>query len=485
MPDPIRLHPENPKIFEFRGLPRVLVTATEHYGSVMNRPFRFERYLADAAEKKITLTRLFTLFRELQGPSNPYSTCKPESPDYIAPFRRVGPGKALDGEPQYDLDQPNPEFFERLQRFLSLASGYGIIVEVVLLSNTYADPIWALNPLHPRNNLNGLEEIAWPEYMTLRHPKLFARQVAHVRKIVQETNHYDNILYEICNEPGGDFGGEGNPTLAEVNDWLIALAGIIRETEAGLTNRHLICGQEAFAYQPWEQKSTKAFQDFPVDGVNIHPLPNTTYAGKSYDQGAFMSKQLKLQALRDYCLATYDQPKPLNMDEDNIASQYKDISGWTIHRKRAWTVLMSGGHYDVIDFSIVNSCETGTPESSANIRTWMKHLSQYIHSVDLVRARPAIETVHATPAHTLPCVLAVDGEDYSIYLADNREVDEPGAGEAMQGELVCDLPQGDFDMACYSPVTGQYSPWLALRGGEGTRISLPEFHQDIVVRIRK
>ena len=50
MPVPIRLHPQNPKIFEFRGQPRVLITATEHYGSVMNRPFRFERYLEAAAE---------------------------------------------------------------------------------------------------------------------------------------------------------------------------------------------------------------------------------------------------------------------------------------------------------------------------------------------------------------------------------------------------------------------------------------------------
>src|SRR5260221_1931413 len=119
MPVPIRIHPENPKIFEFRGKPLVLVTATEHYGAVMNRPFRFERYLADAAEKSMTLTRLFTLFRELQTPINPYSTCKPESPDYIAPFVRSGPGHALDGELKYDLTRFNTEFLDRTNRFVS------------------------------------------------------------------------------------------------------------------------------------------------------------------------------------------------------------------------------------------------------------------------------------------------------------------------------------------------------------------------------
>ena len=145
---PIRIHPLNPKLFEFRGRPLVLVTATEHYGSVMNRPFRYERYLEDAADKRMTLTRLFLLFRELQSPRNPHSTCKPDSSDYVTPFPRTGPGRANNGEPKFDLDRCNPEYFERLHGFLSVASRRGIVVEVTLLSNTYADSVWALNPLN-------------------------------------------------------------------------------------------------------------------------------------------------------------------------------------------------------------------------------------------------------------------------------------------------------------------------------------------------
>ena len=73
---PFGIHPRNPKLFQFRGRPLVLICATEHYGAVLNRPFRFERYLTDAAGRGQTLTRLFTLFRELQSAVNPYSTCK-------------------------------------------------------------------------------------------------------------------------------------------------------------------------------------------------------------------------------------------------------------------------------------------------------------------------------------------------------------------------------------------------------------------------
>ena len=49
----------------------MLVTATEHYGSVLNRPFDFEKYLDDAARYKMTMTRTFLLFREQQSHATP------------------------------------------------------------------------------------------------------------------------------------------------------------------------------------------------------------------------------------------------------------------------------------------------------------------------------------------------------------------------------------------------------------------------------
>ena len=493
---PIRVHPENPKLFEFRGKPLVFITATEHYGAVMNRPFDFDTYLADAADKRMTLTRLFCLFRELQASINPYSTCKPETPDYIAPFRRTGPGRALDQEYKYDLDVPNPEYFDRLHRFVSRASEYGIIVEVVLLSNTYAPHIWELNPLNSKNNINGLEEIEWFDYASQRHPKLFARQAAHVQKIVTELNRYDNIIFEICNEPGGNAPGPNTPTLDEVNAWLAALIRTVRETEAGLENRHLIVGQQAFCYEPWEQNADLTFQQLDYDVVNMHPLPNTTYGGTSYDLGIFMSKQLTLRALRDFALATYSEPKPLNQDEDNVASQYLDSDGWTIHRKRAWTTVLSGGHYDYIDFSILPRRETGTPEAQRQIRSWIKSLSSYIHALDLVRARPLPGLFKAQPPNTLEVCFGIPNADYTIYLADERELAaargladgdgiERGAGEPISGKIALALPEGEFQVSCFDPKTNAASPALTLYGGGDVELAIPPFVHDLVVRIRR
>lgn len=491
---PLCIHPENPKVFLFRGRPLVLVTATEHYGAVMNRPFRFERYLADAADKGITLTRLFVLFRELQSALNPYSTCKPDSPDYIAPFRRSGPELAFDGQPKYDLNQWNVEFFKRLDRFLSLAAEYEIIVEITLLSNVYHPGVWMLQPLHPANNLDGMEDIEWYDYMSQRHPRLFARQCAHVREIVERTNRFDNVIYEVCNEPGG-LAAPGAPSLEEVNDWQMAIAGLIRETEANLPCRHLIAGQEAFAYQLPEdsrrsgpdvyQFADQSFASLAFDVVNMHPLSNMVYRGQYYDLGQFMQGHLRLRNLRQYCLDLYQEGKPLNLDEDNAASQYKDLTGWTIHRKRAWTALLCGAHYDYIDFTINNYCETGTPASQQAIRAWMGHLARFVHSVDLVRARPRPELLLDHPQHTAASVLVVECEDYVIYLADAREQGECGLGEALDGDIVLSLPEASFRVSCYSPLSGLYSPALSLTGSARTRIMLPQFQHDLVVRIRR
>ncbi len=494
---PICIHPQNNKLFLFRGKPLVLLTATEHYGAVINRPFRFERYLADLAVRGITLTRLFILFRELQTPINPYSPCKPETPDYVAPFERTGPGRALDGELKYDLDRPNGEFFARLHDFLSCASDHGIVVEVVLLSNTYGDPIWELNPFHSANNVNSMKAASWPEYTSMRHEDLFTRQAAHVRRIVEEINHYDNVIIEICNEPGGDFDKlPGSPTREEVNAWLDALITVVRETEAALPRRHLVAGQEAFSYSPWVQPTERSFAEMDYDVVNIHPLPNTTYAGSSFDMGDFMSKQLKLRAVRDFGQATYAEAKPLCYDEDNVASQYKDHDGWTIHRKRAWTTLFTGNHYDYIDFSIIPLRETGTEESRRHIRAWVSHLSRFMHSLDLIHSKPLRGVVRTTPPYAIETAFGVPEKRICVYLCDEREIaaarglpdsaaPSPDAGAPIEGTVVLDLPHASYRASLFDPQTGLSSPSVTIDGGPNTQVQIPPFVHDVLLDIKR
>ncbi len=492
---PIRVHPYNSKVFEFRGKPIVLVTACEHYGGVMNRPFDGERYLADTAERGINYTRLFTLFRELQSAANPYSTCKPESTDYIAPFDRVGREPALDMQPKYDLDRWNPEFLERLHRFLSKASECGIIVELVLFSNTYGDDLWRLNPLHASNNLNETESVSWYQYNTLRYPTLQRYQEAYLRRMIAEVNRYDNLLIEICNEPGGGVGAADAPEPEEVNEWLESMIRVVREIEATLPNQHLIAGQEAFAYKLKEEEfnpidvhqfSARSFGEMDYDVVNMHPLSNMKYAGKTYNLGRFMHAQMRLREYRDYCLDLYREPKPLNLDEDNCATQYRNRTGWTIHRKRAWTTIFSGAHYNLIDFSILHCLPTGTEDSQRHLRSCIGFLARFVHTFELVSARPLRGVAQSVPDTVCESVFGVAGEDFAAYLADEREVEDADLGSPIRGMLELKVPAAIYGVCCISPLTGAVSPEVTVASLDcRLKVALPEFQHDILVRVRR
>jgi hypothetical protein len=478
---PISIHPENPKYFLFRGKPLVLIAASEHYGSVVNRRFDFERYLAEAADKKQTMTRTFLLYRELQSARNPCSPVKPESPDFVAPWPRTGPGKAMDGEPKYDLDRWNPEYFSRLHRFLSLASSLGIAVELTVFSNTYSNDVWALNPLRDRNNLQGIGSVEWPEYISLRDQKLVERQSAYARKIVQETSRYDNLYYEICNEPGG--GVANHVTTREVDAWQQAVADTLRDELRKLNRQHLLMGQNAFSYMPkFGQNFDVSFSGSMLDAVNVHPLPNLTLRGRTYQLGNFMSKELQLEQCRDFFLATHREPKPCISDEDNAASMYLDDAGWTIDRKRAWIAVLCGAHYDFIDFSIKVGIEIGTQESRTKIRSWMRNLSEFIHSFDFIHAQPAPDWIVGQPAHLVTAALAKPGEDYIAYLADARELTDPTAGQPIRGDISFRLPQGNYRVCLYSPTGGTFSPCLPAEGGRVVTFELAPFTEDIVIR---
>jgi hypothetical protein len=92
-----------------------------------------------------------------------------------------------------------------LRRFLSAASKRGIIVELTAFSKTYADN-WALNPFRAKNNKQGVGNIEWPEYVSLKDKELLRRQAEYARKIIRETSEFDNVYYEICNEPAAAQG---------------------------------------------------------------------------------------------------------------------------------------------------------------------------------------------------------------------------------------------------------------------------------------
>ena len=200
-----RRHPSNPRCFLYKGKPIVLITATEHYGAVLNGQFDYVPYLDELARNRLNLSRTFTFYREVEDSIPPLgytNTLAPRPGQEVMPWKRSGPGKANDGGMKFDLDQWNPAYFTRMKAFLKAAAARDIIVEIVFFCNPYRPSIWSWFPLHPDNNVNGaggnIAEVG--EFMEIHDPRIFERQSGFVRKIVQELNEFDNIYFEICNE---------------------------------------------------------------------------------------------------------------------------------------------------------------------------------------------------------------------------------------------------------------------------------------------
>ena len=67
---PIRLHPKNPRYFEYRGKPIVLITSAEHYGAVINKDFDYVKYLDALQSFELNYTRIYPAM--LIEPSNKF-----------------------------------------------------------------------------------------------------------------------------------------------------------------------------------------------------------------------------------------------------------------------------------------------------------------------------------------------------------------------------------------------------------------------------
>ncbi|MDE0098620.1 MAG: cellulase family glycosylhydrolase, partial [Truepera sp.] len=448
------------------------------------------------AGKRQTLSRCFLLFRELQTfdpglhpvPVNPHSPCKPLAGEYVSPFARTGPGFATDGYPKFDLDRWNPEFFERLHGFLTAAQERDVIVELTLFSNTYHQAVWNLNPLNAVNNINGVGTIARQDYLSLRDSVLHERQLDYVRKIVREVNAYDNIYFEVCNEPFTEQASltplGDHATAEEFLDWHRSVRAAIRGVEAELPKQHLIFQVPTESWRT-DTALEHTLAEGEIDAVNLHDYQNLSYKGTPLPPlSRFMHRDLRLARIQHLWTSVHEVGRPFVFDEDNAATNALDEQAWIIHRKRAWTTICSGGHYNMIDFSIqVGGQERGTPASQATIRSWMKHLSSFIHGTGFVAMRPIREFALERPDATLDVTLANDAEEYVIYLADAREVDDVTLGEPRAGTLRFTLPEGNYCARLFSPAQGRYQEGaIGLAGGD-VSLDLAPFTHDLAIHI--
>jgi hypothetical protein len=408
---PIRLHPDNPRWFEWRGRATALITSAEHYGAVLNPDFDFRRYLETMQREGMNYTRLFSgAYVEPPGAFGiTRNTLAPAPGRFLAPWARSDqPGYAGGGN-KFDLDHFSPEYLARLKDFITEAGRRGLIVELTLFCSTYTDAQWAVHPLNPTNNVQAIPIRSWKAlHTTAAEPAIAERQEKLVRWLVRELNGFDNLFFEIQNEPWSDNHAMGdfiNPYMVEHHKWPNAveittvasvgwqrrIAQAIADEERALPHRHLIA------------QNIANFR-LPVMDGDLVPEASILNFHYAYPEVVDWNRGLR---------------RVIGYDETGFAG--KDDR---TYRRQAWNFILSGGGlFNSLDYSFTVGREDGTDVEnqapgggSPDLRRQLKILSDFIHRFDLAKLEPNPLLVVRAPG-VVPRVLSSrDAKSHAIYL---------------------------------------------------------------------
>ena len=438
---PIQLHPDNPHYFLWRGKPTVLITSGEHYGAVLNRAFDYKKYLKTLESYGFNLTRTFSgAYCEPIGAFKiQNNTLAPAKDKLTCPWARSKTPGYANGGNKFDLTKWDNTYFKRLRNFVKEAGKRGVVVELVLFCPFYKDDMWKLSPMNAVNNINNIGKMERTEAYTLSHPRLLAVQDKMVRRIVKELRDFDNIYYEICNEPY--FGGV---TL----EWQKHIAETIVKVEAKFIRKHLIAQNIA-------NKSEKV----------VKPNPNVSIFNFHYAKPP--------KAVTE----NYGLNKVIGDDETGFAGSESKP-----YRLEGWDFIIAGGAvYDNLDYSFTVGHEDGTAKINAPgsggpvLHKQLEILKDFINSLDFIKMKPDNSVIKGgIPDKATARALVQAGRSYAIYIKGSNEV-----------KLIVEFPKGTYRAEWVNTKTGKVDKTETFQHDNGNRtLSSSKYVDDIALRIR-
>jgi len=476
--EPIRVWPANPHYFARHGKPVVLATSDHHYGAVIDADFDFARYLEFLSASGLNLTRI-------------YPGAMFEAPDkYVAgnplgprPGRQILPWARSDatgahstlaepGQPsrKLDLDRWSPDYFARLKAFVELAERKDIVVEVAFFNGMYADS-WPLMPLYHGNNVQAVGRYEAEEcgLFTTRNPRnedVIRYQRAYVAKIAAELNGYDDVIYDLSDEPllqGRPDGSIVNLAEAEVVPWLHAMRDAFLEAEAPLPKKHLL-GQTVQSLSP--DLSGEPWCDWlPTEYVR----PARAALEKNY-----AARKPLVNVESDYY--GHGLVKPYTVEDVRI-------EGW-------WFLLGGGAGVINLNGEYHRGQEGGGADTRERIAPQRKVLRDFVEGLDL-GGMARFEGVTGIPPGAVASALAEPGKEYAVYLVHARDDGQWGAhfvatpGSWHDTFAVEAVPAGRYRLEWVDPASGAIKSSETREWAGGTLpVTTPQYSIDVALRMR-
>ncbi len=338
------------------------------------------------------------------------------------PWVRTGPGQGLDGKPKFDLHQFNPVYFDRLKLRVKQAADEGIYVSIMLFEGwglQFSREAFRNHPFHHDNNINGINgdsnnDGSGVEIHTLENKEITGIQKTYIKKVIDVVNEFDNVLFEISNE--------NHPPSTE---WQYHMISFVKDYEKQLAKQHPV----GMTFQ-YKGGSNDVLMKSPADWIS----PN--------NEGGYRDNP-----------PTSDGSKVIVTDTDHL---------WGIGGNQAWVwkSFLRGLNpifMDIYEGSVLagksGKFEPGWVEP---IRKSMGYTLMFANRMDLISMIP--EPDLASSAYCL----ANRGEEYLVYLPENREV-------------VIDLQDasGLFEVEWFNPDQGEFIESESISGGSKLSFTSP------------
>jgi hypothetical protein len=364
------------------------------------------------------------------------NTWAPAANRYIGPWKRSSVPGYINGGNKFDLTAWDNDYFLRLKDFMNEAQKRDIIVEFFFFSAIYEEKLWKYSPMYFENNVNGVGNVLREKGFDLNNNQLTVLQTELVKKIVTELNGFDNLIWEICNEPYFHVPAE----------WENEIIRIIDSVEQHLPKKHLISQNVANFY-------TKITNPNPATDIfNFHYLNSPSAILDNY----YLNKAIG-------CNET-------GFSQDDF--QY---------RKEGWITMMSGGAYfNNLDYSFTVNDETGQfiPENNPGgggpaLRKQLGILKKFMDEIDFISMTPVGTMVTEVSGGVSVYDLINPGTEYSAYISGGS-----------QANIKINIPANTYRVTWMDTKTGNIVKTESIQGGAITLVS-PSYNQDIAFRITR
>lgn len=469
---PIRVHPDSPHYLEFRGEPVILVTSAEHYGAVINREFDLVDYLDALAAFDLNYTRIYPgAYFETTDYFAPNDSLSPRSGQHILPWARSSEGEYVLGGTLFDLDTWDEEYFQRLRTFARLASERGIVVEVCFFNCMYRE-MWRFMPMNAANNIQKVGSCEFFKVQSVDNGGLLAYQIKYVQKLVRELNEFDNIIFEIVDEPGN----YGVPA-TEYGPWVGRMLDAVRGAEADLPNRHLIAqqiidtlgGAGDFALDPRIDIATGQYVDHVGGGQQggMRLLDSIYYRGKPIELNE----------------STYF-PGNYNQQGEDAEPGPDPIAGY---RAEAWEFIVGGGAaYNHLN-ALYKPGNSGAKDTeNEELLTGLRSLRHFMARFEFWKMEP-VYILSGERTNLFIRGIGQAGLQYAAYLHHSSLVSNERY-RALPGEyqdtLDIAVPQGRYTAEWIDPQTlNVIGESLVDHEGRALRLTTPTYRTDIALRL--